>query len=343
MNNLDDWPNGREQSHGLERFQFENGQQLDELNLRYLTAGTPEKGEGGTITNAVLLLHTTTSSAEVWFQESLAGELFGPDQPLDLERFYVVVPDMIGFGGSSKPSDGLRASFPNYRYVDQVRAVHRLLTEVLEISHLRLIVGISMGGMLTWMWAGMYPDFMDAVVPISCQPGPMSGRNWIQRRISIEAIRNDPEWNNGNYKTNPNRYVFTAPSSALFTRSVIRLQEQAPTRQQADKLYEQLVERARKGDANDRLYQVESSMDYDPSPDLGKIRVPVLAVNFEDDELNPPELGVVEQAISKLKDARSVLVPAGPDSVGHLTGQIAKTWKSHFEEFLQSVGLLSPS
>jgi len=336
LNNVENWPNGRDQSQVLEQFEFENGQQLDELELRYLTAGTPERGENGTITNAVLLLHTTTSSADVWFLESLAGELFGAGQPLDLERFFVVVPDMIGFGGSSKPSDGLRASFPNYRYVDQVRAVHRLLTEVLGITHLRLIVGISMGGMLTWMWAGMYPGFMDAAVPISCQPGPMSGRNWIQRRISIEAIRNDPEWKDGDYETNPSRYVFTAPSSALYTRSVIRLQEQAPTRRQADELYEQLVERARKGDANDRLYQVESSMDYDPSPGLGKIRVPVLAINFEDDELNPPELGVVEPAIAALKNGRSVLIPAGPDSIGHLTGQIAKTWVGHLAEFMQS-------
>lgn len=336
MTDFTNWPNGTESHHVLEGFQFENGQQLDELKLRYLTAGTPKRDETDNIQNAILLLHTTTSSADIWFQASLADELFGPGQPLDLDHYHVVIPDMIGFGGSSKPSDGLKASFPNYRYVDQVHAVHRLLTEVLKITHLRFIVGISMGGMLTWMWAEMYPDFMDAVVPISCQPGPMSGRNWIQRRISIEAIRNDPDWNGGNYETNPGSYVHTAPSGSLFTRSVVRLQEQAPTRQQADELYEHLVERARNGDANDRLYQLESSMDYDPSPELGKIRVPVLAINFEDDELNPPELGVVEPAVAALTNGRSALVPAGPESMGHLTGQIAKTWVVHLEKFLRS-------
>ncbi len=335
------WPKPQESFHRFDSFHFGNGQELEGLKLRYLTAGTGRTDGSGQIANAVLLLHTTTGSSDLWFRESLSQELFQPGQPLDADQYLLIAPDLIGFGGSSKPSDGLRASFPNYRYIDQVNVVHRLLAEALNVTHLKLVIGISMGGMLTWMWAGMYPDFMDAAVPISCQPGPMSGRNWIQRRISIEAIRNDPEWNNGNYETNPSRYVFTAPSSALFTRSVVRLQEQAPTREEADALYERLVDNARKGDANDRLYQLESSMDYDPTPYADSIQAPILAINFEDDELNPPELGVTEPVMESLENSRSALIPRGPESVGHLTGQIGKTWKPELEMFLETVGLES--
>lgn len=326
-------PSLRDQTHTLKDFQFASGQALDELCLRYLTLGTPTKDDSGKITNAILLLHTTTSSSEIWLEPSLADHLFGPGQPLDLAKHYLVIPDMIGFGKSAKPSDGLRASFPNYRYVDHVHSTHRLLLEALDIDHVALVLGISMGGMLSWMWAEIYPGFTDAVVPISCQPGPMSGRNWIQRRISVEAIRNDPEWSGGDYETNPSRYVYTAPFSALLARSVVRLQEQAPTREQADALYEQLVERARKGDANDRLYQVEASMDYDPSGDLDKITARLLAINFEDDELNPPALGVVEPAIEKIIGASQVLIPAGPETLGHFTGHLAALWAPHLAAF----------
>lgn len=334
MTDLASRPDFRDRSHTLTDFKFESGQTADELRLRYLTLGTPLRNDSGNITNAILLLHTTTSSAEIWLEPSLADHLFGPDQPLDADKYFIVIPDMIGFGKSAKPSNGLRANFPNYRYSDHVRSTYRLLTEALNIDHLQLVLGISMGGMLSWMWAEIYPDFMDAVVPISCQPGPMSGRNWIQRRISIEAIRNDPEWNGGDYETNPSRYVYTAPFSALLTRSVVRLQEAAPTRREADALYEQLVERARKGDANDRLYQVESSMDYDPSGNLDKITAKLLTINFEDDELNPPALGVVEPAIAKIPGASQVLIPAGPNTLGHFTGHLAALWAPHVKKFM---------
>ena len=215
------------------------------------------------------MLHNTTGSSQEWLASNLAGELFGPGQPLDASKYFLVIPDAIGFGSSSKPSDGLRARFPRYRYPDVVAAQHRLLTEGLGISHLKLILGLSMGGMLAWLWA-QPPGFHGSPGPIASQPTAMSGRNWIQRRMQINSIRNDPDWNNGDYVEQPWRYTLT-PFGALFTQSVVRIQEAAPTREAADLLYRQMTERARKGDANNRLYQLEASMDYDPAPHLARI------------------------------------------------------------------------
>ena len=324
----------REHEHVFHDFAFANGQTLDTLRLRYLTMGAERKDASGGSANAVLLLHNTTGSATTWLEPTLADGLFGAGQALDISKYFVIIPDMLGFGGSSKPSDGLRAEFPNYRYDDLVASTHRLLTEGLGVTRLKLVLGLSMGAMLTWMFGARFPDFADMLVPVASQPGPMSGRNWIQRRISIEAIRNDPEWNGGNYESNPSRYVFTAPFNALLTRSVVRLQELAPTREAADRHYETLVERARKGDANDRLYQVEASMDYDPSGDLGRIRARLLAINFEDDDLNPPQLGVVEPAIARIPGARHVLVPASERTFGHYSTLHAALWAPHLRRFM---------
>jgi homoserine O-acetyltransferase len=321
----------------LRDFAFGSGQVLPELRLNVLTLGEKRTDAAGRVANAALLIHNTTGTAETFLQPSLGGELFGAGQPLDLARWFVVIPDMIGFGASSKPSDGLRASFPNYRYDDMVRATHILLTEHLGIAHLRVVLGISAGGMLAWLFGVRHPGFADALIPIASQPTAMSGRNWMQRRISIEAIRNDPEWNGGNYTKNPSRYAITAPLSALFTQSAVRLQEAAPTREKADAEYRKLVERSRAGDANDRLYQVEASMDYDPSAELEKIRARVLAINFEDDELNPPRLGVMEPAIARIPGAKFVLIPAGPGTNGHYSNQLAKLWASHVGEFLATL------
>jgi homoserine O-acetyltransferase/O-succinyltransferase len=328
------WPNQQEGVHLIRDFRFASGETLAELRLHYITLGTPRRNAAGAIVNAVLLLHNTTGSAKDWLSPELGGELFGAGQPLDASQYYIILPDAIGFGGSSKPSDGLRAAFPHYRYSDIVEAEHSLVTEGLGVAHLRLVLGLSMGGMLTWLFAGTHPDFMDALVPIASQPGPMSGRNWIQRRVSIEAIRNDPEWNGGNYTSNPSRYVYTAPFSALMVHSVVRLQEMAPTRAAADALYERFVERARQGDANNRLYQVEASADYDPTEGLARAKAPLLAINFADDELNPPELGVLEAAVGRMPKARCVIVPAGPQSVGHQTALRAAQWRAHLAGFL---------
>jgi len=330
-------PNFHENDFVIRNFRFASGELLPELRQHYLTFGTPQKDSSGHVTNAVLLIHNTTGTARTWLEPSLAGELFGRGQPLDAEQFFLIVPDIIGFGGSSKPSDGLRMRFPNYRLHDVVVAQHRLVTEGLWIDRVRLVMGLSLGGMLTWMFGEMYPDFMQALVPVASQPGPMSGRNWIQRRINIEAIRNDPDWNGGNYEKQPTHWIRTAPLSALMTQSVVRIQERAPTRMQADAFYLELVERAKKGDANNRLYQLEATMDYDPSQDLGKIAAPLLAINFADDEINPPELEVLERGVACVPGGRSVLVPASPQSQGHYTSMRAALWKQHLEEFLNAL------
>jgi homoserine O-acetyltransferase len=328
-----------ENTYTLSNFRFANGQQIEALKIHYFTLGEPTRDEHGVINNAVLLLHNTTGSAKEWLEKEMAGELFGQGDILDQRTHYLIIPDAIGFGGSSKPSQGMRTQFPNYRYEDIVNAHHAFLSQALGIERLKLILGLSMGGMLTWMFGYMYPQFAQALCPIATQPGPMSGRNWIQRRISIEAIKNDPEWNQGHYTQNPSRFVFTAPFGGLMVQSVERLQALAPTRQAADALYETMVERARKTDANDRLYQLEASSDYDPSPHLKKIQAPLLAINFEDDELNPPQLGVLEKGIAQVSKGRCVLIKRGPHSAGHYTSLKAAAWKSHLTDFLNTIFL----
>jgi len=320
----------------IENFRFTSGETLPDLRQHYLTLGTPRHNAQGRIANAALLLHNTTGTAKSFLLPELAGELFGPGQPLDIAEHFLVMPDAIGFGQSSKPSDGLRARFPHYRYRDIVEAQHRLLTG-LGIDRLSLILGLSMGGMLAWLWAEMYPEVMDALAPIASQPTAMSGRNWIQRRMQIEAIRSDPGWNNGDYTEQPSRYTQT-PFGALLIQSAVRIQERAPTREAADALYREMVTRAQKGDANDRLYQLEASMDYDPEPDLEHIIAPVLAINFADDELNPPQLGTMERAFARLHNARMVLVPAGPQSRGHGSASDARQWKDELADFLRDRG-----
>ena len=332
------WPNQQQQAFILKDFRFGSGEMLPELRLNVITFGKPDANAAGQVTNAVLLIHNTTGDATAWLSPDMADELFAPGQPLDAEKYLLIAPDMIGFGRSSKPSDGMRARFPAYRYADMVAALHTLITDHLGIPHLRLVLGLSMGGMLTWMLGERYPDFIDALVPVASQPGPMSGRNWIQRRINIEAIRSDPEWKGGDYETNPSRWVLTAPIGALMTQSVVRIQEMAPTREKGDALYRQFVERARKGDANDRLYQLEASMDYDPSADLEKIKARLFAINFADDAVNPPELGVLEAGVARIKGARCVTVPATPQSLGHQSSMHAALWKSHLAEFLAELG-----
>jgi len=327
-------PNLHESDFVIEDFRFGSGQTLPKLKQHYITLGAPQRNSDGIVTNAVLLIHNTSGTVKTWLEPGLADELFGAGQPLDASRHYLIIPDCIGFGQSSKPSDGLRARFPNFRLHDIVVAQHRLVTEGLGVTHLKLVMGLSLGGMLTWLFGGMYPDFADALVPVASQPSPMSGRNWMMRRATIEAIRNDPEWNNGDYQSPPGTWIRSAPYNAVMLQSVVRLQEQAPTRQAADKLYAQFVERARAGDVNNRLFQLEATMDYDPTPSLGNIKAPLLAINFADDEINPPELGVMEPAIAKIPGARHVLVPAGPGSAGHYTALRAGHWKSHLAEFL---------
>jgi homoserine O-acetyltransferase len=330
------WPNQREGDFVLKDFAFESGEKIGELRQHYTVLGTPHRNAAGEIDNAVLLLHGTSGTGKNWLMPSLADELFAAGQPIDASKYFIVMPDGIGRGGSSKPSDGLRAKFPHYRYTDIINAQHRLLTEHLGIKHLRLVLGSSMGGMHCWMWGGMYPGFMDALVPIASQPIAISGRNWLSRRIAIEAIRNDPDYDNGNYTTKPTHYVRTAPFASLMTESPVRLQEMAPTREAAEKLYQGWMANVAKGDANDQLYATEAVIGYDPAPLLPKITARLLAINFADDEVNPPELGVVEPAIAKIKGAKFILVPAGPETHGHFTHLRAAIWKPYLAEFMKA-------
>ncbi|TCT06157.1 homoserine O-acetyltransferase [Aquabacter spiritensis] len=320
----------------IENFETASGERFETLRQHAMTIGTLRRDAAGRIDNAVLLLHNTTGSGREWLGPGLSGELFGPGQPLDAARYFLIVPDAIGFGRSSKPSDGLRAKFPQYRYGDIVAAQHRLLTEGLGVEHLRMIVGLSMGGMLAWLWGGLFPGFMDALVPIACQPAPMSGRNWLQRRMQIELIRNDPGWHGGDYTVQP-RYYARAPFGALMTTSPVHLQRLAPTRAAADALYQQFCARAEAGDANDRLYQLEASMDYDPTPLLARIEARILAINFADDELNPAALGTVEAAIAGLKAARAVMLAPGPEPRGHQAALHAALWKAELQAFVAAL------
>ena len=319
-------PNRSEADFVLKDFRFASGESLPELRLHYLTLGTPKRNAAGRITNGVLLLHGTGGSSSTWLQATLADELFAKGQPLDASEYFLIVPDAIGAGGSSKPSDGLGAAFPHYRYRDMVEAHYRLVTEALGIRHLRLVLGTSMGGMQSWMWGEMYPGFMDGLVPVASQPIAISGRNWMTRRIRIEALRHAPD-----------AYVYTLPLASLMTESVVRLQEMAPTREAADELYGKLVEEARRNDPNNQLYAIEAVMDYDPSRDLEKIRAKLLAINFADDALNPPELGVLEPAIARIPHARHVIVPAGRESHGHYTYMRAALWKSYLAALMKNL------
>jgi homoserine O-acetyltransferase len=331
------WPNRQQGDVVLADFRFASGEVLPALKIHYLTLGTARRNAAGEIVNGVLLLHGTSGTSENWLQATLADELFAAGAPLDTEKYFIVIPDGIGRGGSSKPSDGLRMGFPHYRYVDMVVATHRLVTEHLGLKHLRLVLGTSMGGMQAWMWGEMYPDFMDALVPIASQPIAISGRNWMYRRIGIEAIRNDPGWNGGNYDRNPTHYIYSAPIAALMTESATHYQRVAPSRAAMDALYQKMVAGASKLDANNQLYAIEAVMDYDPSPDLEKIKARLLAINFADDEVNPPELGVVEREIKRIPGALFVLVPASEHTHGHYTYNLAALWKQHLVDFMKEL------
>jgi homoserine O-acetyltransferase len=317
-------------------FKFHTGETLPELRLHYTTLGDPRN-------EAVVILHGTTGSGTGMLGAAFGGELFGSGQPLDASRYYIVLPDAIGTGKSSKPSDGLRARFPQYNYDDMVQAQYRLVTEHLGLRHLRLVLGNSMGGMQTWLWAQKYPDAMDIAVPMASLPTAMSGRNWMLRRMLTESIRNDPEWMGGNYTRQPRSLQFASVFYATATiggnQGLFKL---APTREQADALLKQRLNGPFAGDANDHLYQWESSGDYNPGSGLERIKATLLAINSADDERNPPELGVLDREIKRVKNGRVLLIPGSPDTFGHGTTGNAKFWKKDLAELLQSAPHLNP-
>jgi len=319
----------------LRNFEFTNGATLPELRIHYRTLGTPSKNSRGVVTNAVIIGHGTGGSGTQFLRPEFAGELFGAGQPLDATRYFIVLIDAIGHGKSAKPSDGLRARFPQYGYTDMVESQYRLLTEGLGVNHLRLVMGTSMGGMHTWVWGERHPEFMDALMPLASLPAQISGRNRVWRKTLIDAIRNDPAWRGGNYTEQPPS-LSTAASLIFFMGSnpVLR-QEQMPTLEKADQvLAENSANALKQQDANDVLYQVSASWDYDPAPGLERIRVPLSAVNFADDLINPPELGILEREIKRVKRGTAVIVPASPQTRGHGTHTLAAVWKQYLVRLL---------
>ncbi len=325
-----DYPAPKEGDWIAHDFRFHTGEVMTELRLHYTTIGDP-KGE------PVLILHGTAGSGAGFLNPGYAGELFGPGQPLDATKYFIILPDAIGAGKSSKPSDGLRAKFPRYNYDDMVAAQYRLVTEGLVIHHLRLVTGNSMGGMQTWMWGVAYPDMMDALAPMASQPTEMASRNWMMRRMIIDAIRNDPDWNNGNYTTQPRGLKAVNVFFGIATSGgTLAYQAQAPTRELADKLLDARLAAPFNADANDVLYQWDSSRDYNPAPGLEKIQAALLAVNSADDERNPPETGIMEREIKRVKNGRLYLIPASAETRGHGTTSMAKFWKRQLADFLEA-------
>ena len=314
-------------------FVFDNGESLASLKLHYLTLGTPRRDASGAIVNGVLLLHGTAGSAADVVQTNFFDALYGAGEPLDLSRYFLVIPDVIGAGDSSKPSDGLHAHFPHYGYRDQVRA-QRLLLEKIGIGRLKLVLGTSMGGMQTWLWGEMFPNDMDGLVAIASTPAAISGRNMIWREMVSQAIRGDPAWKNGDYsKDSPPKNWINAviPLSAIMTGSAEQLQKHGPTRATAIDLVENLEASGEAYDANDMLYDFESSADYDPAPNLHVINKPMLTINFSDDLTNPPQFLHLPTA----SNYTEVVIPAGADSYGHMTIAHPAVWASALQSFLQ--------
>jgi len=317
-------------------FKFRSGESLPELKLHYTTLGKPVRDTQGRVTNAVLILHGTGGSGRQFLLPQFAGELFGPGQPLDTARYFIILPDGIGHGKSSKPSDSLHAHFPQYDYDDMVLAHYRLVSEGLGVNHLRLIFGTSMGCMHSFIWGETYPDFMDALMPMACLPVQIAGRNRVWRKMVIDGIRNDPEWKGGDYTAEPQQslrialdFLIIAGSAPLF------MQKTLPTRDAADKYLDDYF-RARTADfdANNFLYQVNASRNYDPSPQLEKIKAPVMWMNSADDFINPPELKIAEREAPRLKNGRFILIPTSDQTRGHGTHTWAAVWKQYLEELL---------
>jgi homoserine O-acetyltransferase len=331
------WPNYQEGDFIIKDYKFASGEILSQLKLHYRTLGSAQRNGAGEIINGVLLLQGNTGTGANWLRPTLADELFQDGQPLDVGRYFIIIPDALGRGGSSKPSDGLKGNFPHYRYHDMVDSVHRMVTDGLKVAHLRLVIGSSLGCMHSFMWAEMHPDFMDGIVGLSCQPVEISGRNWIMRRAAAEAIRHDPDWNNGNYDKNPRHYIYSAAAESFMPESAARIQELAPTRADADRLYDERVARVAKGDANDSLWAIESIEDYSPEPDLTRIKAKVLLINTVEDTANPPELNTVERAMKKIQEGRYVLVPYSDKTHGHFTHYYAGVWKPYLISFMETL------
>jgi len=330
------YPNEADGYFLINNFPFQSGETtLPQLKIHYTTFGKPIKDKNGKVTNAVLIMHGTGSSSRGFLGKQFAGVLFGAGQLLDANKYYIILPDGVGHGKSSKPSDGLHMKFPKYTYDDMVLIYYRLLTEHLGVNHLRLTMGTSMGGMHTWMFGYQYPTFSDALLPLASLPVPIAGRNRMMRKMAINLIEADPEWKGGEYTAPPVQGLIGAGSSLFFMgSSPLQLQKKAPTRQQADDIAIEMQKGFAKMDANDLIYQLDASRNYDPSPYLDKIKVPLFAINSADDQINPPELGIMEHQIKKVVKGRYILLPITDKTQGHGTNSLPAIWGNYLKELL---------
>lgn len=332
------FPKPLEGDYTIKNFNFRSGENLEELKLHYTTIGKITKDKNGQVNNAVLIMHGTTGTGAAFLSDQFGGNLFGKGQLLDATKYFIILTDDIGHGKSSKPSDGMRMKFPKYNYDDMVLANYKLLTEHLKIDHLRLVMGTSMGGMHTWVWGYTYPDFMDALMPLASLPVEIAGRNRIQRKMAIKLIEMDSEWKGGNYIEQPKEGMTGAILSLMFmVSSPLQWQINAPTRETAEAMMEKTLSRYSSIlDANDLIYAFDSSRDYNPQPFLSKIKAPLVAINSADDQVNPPELGIMEKEIKNVTNGSFILLPITDKTSGHGTHSNPKIWGEHLEQLLKN-------
>ncbi len=331
------WPTPQEGDFTARNFHFQSGETMPEVRMHYTTLGKPIKDASGRTTNAVLILHGTGGSGHSLLRPIFAGVLFGPGQLLEATKYFIILPDNVGHGKSSKPSDGMHARFPQYDYGDMIALQRELVEKGLGVNHLRLVMGTSMGCMHSWMWGERYPDFMDALMPLACLPVEIAGRNRLWRKMVIDGIRQDPEWKNGDYAAQPRAALQIATDFLFIAGSApLHMQEDLPTREAADKFLEDSMKRTTASlDANDLLYAVSASRDYNPSAGLGTIKAPVVFINSADDFINPPELGIAEREIKRVKNGKFVLLPTSETTHGHGTHTWAAVWKQYLKELLE--------
>jgi homoserine O-acetyltransferase/O-succinyltransferase len=331
-----DYPAPQQGAFVVKDYQFKSGEKLPEVKLHYYTLGTPQKDATGKVRNAVLILHGTGGTGRQFLTSNFGGVLFGPGQLLDATKYFIILPDNVGHGESSKPSDGMHMRFPHYEYDDMIDLQYRLLTQGLGVNHLRLVMGTSMGGMHTWLWSEQHPDFIDAAMPLASQPVEIAGRNRMMRRMIMDAIRNSPDWNNGEYKEQPRGLTAALDVLLLMGSAPLQMQKDEPTREKADAFLENyVVTRSKTTDANDMLYYFDASRNYNPEPQLEKITAPLTAVNSADDMINPPELKIIDRDIQRVKNGRYVLLPITDQTRGHGTHSWPAIWGEHLGELLK--------
>jgi homoserine O-acetyltransferase/O-succinyltransferase len=330
------WPT-QDGNYVIKNFRFASGESIPELKLHYLTLGKPHRDAAGHTDNAVLLLHGTGGDAHSLLNPVFSDELFGPGQPFDITRFYIILPDDIGHGESSKPSDGLRMRFPHYDYDDMVASQHTMLVEGLHVDHLRLILGTSMGCMQSFVWGETYPTFSDALAPFACLPVELAGRNRMWRYMAMQMIRDDPAWKNGDYTTEPIEGLRGANDLILIAGSApLQMQKKYPTRTSAEAYVDHTMDNLiAHTDANNFLYYVDASRNYNPGPKLGAITAPVLWINSADDFINPPELAIAQKLVTRMPRAKFILIPISDATRGHGTHTVAAVWKDYLIAFLQ--------